>query len=187
MPLPPPVFAPFGIDRLAPKLIRQARFTCDRQARASPQCRAKVRTSLRTNLEVSVVARGKKRVGDKPGRSISAGIPTLTLEEGRRQLHELSHRFDELEGPSESLLERARSVGPYRKGGLVILPEIDARAAVERLEEAERDKEELLEELEDMGIILLAQERLTEPTPADQLISLEELARSFGRGRLLGD
>ena len=36
--------------------------------------------------------------------------------------------------PSSSLLERAQSVGPYRKGGLLLLPEIDALATVERLE-----------------------------------------------------
>jgi hypothetical protein len=76
-------------------------------------------------------------------------------------------------------------VGPHRKGGLLIVPEIDALAALDRLEEAERENEELLEELEDMGIVLLAQERLTDPTPVDQLIPLEELARQFGREHLL--
>lgn len=116
-----------------------------------------------------------------------AGVPTLTLEEGRQQLHELARRFRKLKKPSGSLLERARSVGPYRKGGLLLVPEIDALATVERLERAERDKDELLEELEDLGIILLAQERLAEPTPVEQLIPLEELARRFGRQRLLAD
>lgn len=128
------------------------------------------------------MARGKRRRG-AAGRA----VPTLTLEEGRRQLHELASEFGKLETPSESLLERARSVGPFRKGGLVMLPEIDALAAVERLEEAERENEELVEELEDIGILLLAQERLAEPTPVEQLIPVEELVRRFGREHLLAE
>lgn len=111
----------------------------------------------------------------------------MTLEEGRRQLHDLASRFGKLKQPSRSLLEHAQSVGPYRKGGLLLVPEIDALATVERLEQAERENEELLDELEDVGIILLAQERLAEPTPVERLIPLEELARQFGREHLLAE
>jgi hypothetical protein len=114
-------------------------------------------------------------------------VPSLTLEEGRQQLHELASRFGKLTKPSGSLLERAQSVGPYRKGGLLLVPEIDALAAVERLAQSEREKEELFEELEDMGIVLLAQERLTTPTPVEQLIPLEELARQFAREHLIAE
>ena len=113
--------------------------------------------------------------------------PSLTIEEGRRQLHSIAGRFHKLTKPSNSLLERAQPVGPYRKGGLLLVPEIDALAAVQRLEEVEREKEELLDELEDLGILLLAEERLGQPTPFDQLIPLEELARQFGREHLLAD
>ena len=109
----------------------------------------------------------------------------LTIEEGRQQLHTIAGRFHKFRKPSASLLERARSVGPYRKGGLLLVPEIDALAAVERLEAAERENDELMDELEDLGIILLAQERLNEPTPVDELIPLEELAGRFGREHLL--
>jgi hypothetical protein len=129
------------------------------------------------------MARGKRRRSSEA----RAGVPTLTLEEGRKQLHELASRFGKLKKPSGSLLERAQSVGPYRKGGLLLVPEIDALATVERLEQAEREKEELLDELEDVGIILLAQERLAEPTPVEHLIPIEELARRFGREHLLAE
>lgn len=126
--------------------------------------------------------------GKRPRSSEAhAGVPSLTLEEGRQQLHELASRFGRLTKPSSSLLERAQSVGPYRKGGLLLLPEIDALATVERLEEVEQEKEELLDELEDLGIILLAQERLAEPTPLERLIPLEQLARQFGREHLLAE
>ncbi len=118
---------------------------------------------------------------------VRARVPTLTLEEGRQQLHDLANRFGKLRKPSDSLLERAQSVGPHRKGGLLLVPEIDALAAVERLEEAAREKEELLDELEDMGVVLLAQERLAEPTPVDQLIPLDALARQFGQEHLLAE
>jgi hypothetical protein len=109
------------------------------------------------------------------------------LEEGRRRLHELASRFGRLKKPSGSLLERAHSVGPYRRGGLLLIPEIDALATLERLEQAEREKEELLDELEDVGIILLAQERLAQPTPVERLIPLEALARQLGREHLLAE
>ena len=130
------------------------------------------------------------RTGEKPGTVAQprlSGVPNLTLDEARKQLHGLSKRFSGLRKPSGSLLDRAVDVGPHRKGGLLIVPEIDAIATVERLEAAERENEELLEELEDVGIILLAQERLESPTPVDQLIPLEELARQFGREHLIAD
>jgi len=44
-----------------------------------------------------------------------------------------------------------------------------------------------LEELEDLGIIVLAEERLASPTPVERLISLEQLAAEFGREHLLGE
>ena len=114
-------------------------------------------------------------------------LASLTVDEARKQLYGLARRFFGLQRPSRSLLDRALAVGPYRKGGLVILPEIDARAALERLDAAERENAELLDELEDLGILLLAQERLADPTPVDQLIPLEELARSVGREHLVAD
>jgi hypothetical protein len=124
------------------------------------------------------VAAGGPRLTDRP---------RLTLDEARKQLHGLSRLFGSLRQPSESLLDRAVEVGPHRKGGLLIVPEIDALAALERLEQTEREKEDLLEELEDVGIVLLAQERLAEPTPVDQLIPLEELARQFGREHMVAE
>jgi hypothetical protein len=132
---------------------------------------------------------GKKRSKVKTRQASSSNlrpaVPALTIEEGRKRLHSIAGQFNKLRKPSGSLLDRAQSVGSYRKGGLLLVPEIDALAELERLEEAKRENEELLDELEDMGIILLAQERLAEPTPVDQLIPLEELARQFGRQHLL--
>ena len=132
------------------------------------------------------MARGKKK-SSTLGRPRLTGVPNLTLAEGRKQLHQVANEFAAFDEPSDSLLDRAIDIGPYRKGGAVLIPEIDAVAAVERLEEVERENEELLEELEDVGILLLAQERLGKETPVDQLIPLDELARQFGREHLLAE
>jgi hypothetical protein len=113
--------------------------------------------------------------------------PAWTLEEARTRLHELAGRFRALRRPSGSLLDRAITVGPHRRGGLLLVPEIDAIAAVERLERLEREKEELLDELEDIGMALLAEERLARPTAWDELIPVEELARKFGFEDLLDE
>jgi hypothetical protein len=70
---------------------------------------------------------------------------------------------------------------------LLLVPEIDALAAVNRLDEVEREIDELLDELEALGVALLAEARLAEPTPAEQLIPIEELARKHGFAELLGE
>ncbi len=131
------------------------------------------------------MARGK-RTGRR-ARQPTADIPRLTVEEGRTGLHRYVKAFRELKRPSASLLERAVEVGPRRKGGLLLLPEIDALAALERFDELERENEELLDELELIGIALLAEERLGAPTPHEGLIPVEQLVRKHGFAGLLGE
>ena len=109
------------------------------------------------------------------------------MEEGRSRLHGFVRAFRSLKKPSDSLLDRAIEVGPHRQGGLLMVPEIDALAAVERLEQAERENEELLDELEAIGIALLAEERLGKRTAEEELVPVEELARRFGLRRLLAE
>jgi hypothetical protein len=134
------------------------------------------------------MARGETnaRAGEaKP--SLPVEVPRLTVEEGRTALHSYVKEFRGLTKPSASLLDRAVEVGPRRQGGLLLVPEIDALAAVNRLDEVERENDELLDELEAVGIALLAEARLAEPTPAEQLIPIEELARKHGFAELLGE
>ena len=107
------------------------------------------------------------------------------MDEGRKQLHLLARRFGAFKKPSATPFERAIEVGPHRRGGLVLVPAVDVEDVERRLEEGEREKEELLDELEAIGLALLAQERLANPTPVDELIPLEELARRHGFGDLL--
>jgi len=114
-------------------------------------------------------------------------LPRLTVEEARTGLYGFVERFRKVKRPSGSLFDRAVEVGPHRKGGLVMIPQVDAVAAVERLEEAEREREELLDELEIVGVALLAQERLAPPAPEEELIPVEDLARELGLERLLDE
>jgi hypothetical protein len=121
----------------------------------------------------SSAAKGKRQLP----RSTS---PVLTVEEGRRQLHTIAREFGELEQASENLTDRAVEVGPHRRGGLVLLPKVDVEEAERRRVELEREHEELLDDLEVFGISLLAEERLSSPTPVEQLLTIEKLAREHG-------
>lgn len=100
-----------------------------------------------------------------------------TVEQARRELYALIDEFRKLTQPSGSLLDRAVEIGPRRQGGAWLVPEADARAALDRIEELE-------EELEDIGIGLLLQERLARGD-LDEDLSLEALAHQFGREHLL--
>jgi len=100
-----------------------------------------------------------------------------TVEQARRELYALIDEFRKLSEPSASLLDRAVEIGPRRQGGAWLVPEADAQAALARIEELE-------DELEDIGIGLLVQERLARGE-LDEDLPLEELARQFGGERLL--
>ena len=100
-----------------------------------------------------------------------------TVEQARRELYALIDEFRKLSEPSESLLDRAVEIGPRRQGGAWLVPEADAQAALDRIDELEQ-------ELEDIGIGLLVQERLARGG-LDEDLSLEELARQVGREHLL--
>jgi hypothetical protein len=100
-----------------------------------------------------------------------------TVEQARRELYALIGEFRSVSEPSESLLDRAIEIGPRRQGGAWLVPEADAQAALARIEELE-------DELEQIGIGLLAQERLARGN-LDEDVSLEELARRFDLEHLL--
>ena len=113
-----------------------------------------------------------------------ASSSVLTVEEGRQQLHTIARRFGELQQASENLTDRAVEVGPHRRGGLVLLPKVDVEEAERRRMELEREREELLDDLEVFGIALLAEERLSSPTPVERLLTIEDLAGRHGFEKL---
>lgn len=103
----------------------------------------------------------------------------LTVEEARRGLHGFVREFRAVDQPGGSLLDRAVEVGPHRQGGLLMVPEVDARAAVERIDELE-------DELEQIGMARLIEERRENASPEDYR-PIEELVRRFGLDELLGE
>lgn len=100
-----------------------------------------------------------------------------TVEEARKELYGIVDAFRSIDAPSPELASRAIEVGPRRRGGAWIVPEADAQAAIDRIEELE-------EELEDVAIGLLVAERLGRGEFEDDL-SLDDLARQFGKEHLV--
>jgi hypothetical protein len=86
--------------------------------------------------------------------------------------------------PSADLLDDAVSIGPHRKGGAVLLPEVDIEAAVEHRDALEAQVEELRDQLEDLLLVrtledLYADSSTTQGKPAEQV------ARELGFGHLV--
>lgn len=100
-----------------------------------------------------------------------------TIEEARKELYGIVDAFRQMAGASQGLADRAIEIGPRRKGGAWLVPEADAQAAMERIEELEQ-------ELEDVATGLLVTERLGRGNLEDD-VSLDELAHQFGKGQLL--
>ncbi len=95
----------------------------------------------------------------------------LGTDQARTRLPKLVDAMRRRRKPSTGLLDNAYSIGPRRQGGAVLIPEVDARAAVERIEELEA-------EAEDLAIALLLRERSGESS--DQGIPLDEVIRELG-------
>ena len=100
-----------------------------------------------------------------------------TIEEARKELYGIVNGFRQVVEASPGLADRAIEIGPRRKGGAWLVPEADAQAAMERIEELEQ-------ELEDVATGLLVTERLGRGNLEDDL-SLDELANQLGKGQLL--
>lgn len=77
----------------------------------------------------------------------------MATSEARAEFSKLVNELAERARPGASLVDNAIEIGPHRKGGVWLVPEVDAQAAVERITELE-------EELENIAIGLALQERL---------------------------
>ncbi len=108
----------------------------------------------------------------------------LATTEARGQLNKLVSKMRSKTTPSDDLLDDAVSIGPHRKGGAVLLPEVDVEAAVERREELEAQVEDLQDQLEDLLLV-----RTLEDLYAESATTLgksaEQAARELGFGHLL--
>ncbi len=93
--------------------------------------------------------------GTSKRRELTAVAPAKRMgtSEARASFSKLVCDLSKLEQPGGSLADNAIEIGPHRKGGAWLVPEVDAQTAIARIVELE-------EELENIAIGLLVQERL---------------------------
>lgn len=108
----------------------------------------------------------------------------LATTEARGKLNKLVARMRGKTKPSADLLDDAVSIGPHRKGGAVLIPEVDVEAAVERQELLEAQVEDLENQLEDL-LLTRSLEELYADVPATEGKPAEQVARELGFGHLL--
>jgi hypothetical protein len=102
----------------------------------------------------------------------------MGTSEARASFSKLVHSLGERDTPARSLLDNAIEIGPQRKGGVWLIPEVDGRAAVERIETLSSTVEALEDELENVAIGFLLQERLERSDAS--VISGAQLMRDLG-------
>jgi hypothetical protein len=102
----------------------------------------------------------------------------MGTSEARASFSKLVRSLGERDMPSASLLDAAIEVGPQRKGGVWLIPEVDGQAAIERIETLTATVEELEDELENVAIGLLLAQRLDHSD--GEAISGAELLRELG-------
>jgi len=107
----------------------------------------------------------------------------LATNTARDRLFELVNELAAVVEGSPELSEHAVEIGPRGRGGALLIPTADAEAALARMQALEDRVEELEQEIEDLALGQLIEER--RGTPEGELLSVEELAESVGRGRLL--
>lgn len=103
----------------------------------------------------------------------------MGTSEARQAFSRLIQMLAKQKTPSKSLLDRAIEVGPQRKGGAWIIPEVDGQAAVARIEELSFTVDELQDEIENIAFALLLQERLVNAEESSD-ISGGQLIRDIG-------
>jgi hypothetical protein len=109
---------------------------------------------------VAVAERRRRKASAAPARR-------MATSEARADFSKLVNELAGHKQPGASLADNAIEIGPHRKGGAWLVPEVDAHAAVERITELEQ-------ELENIAIGFALQERLDSSsggtTPARDVI-----------------
>lgn len=108
---------------------------------------------------------------------------SLTTSDARKNLPNLVQEMRAKDEPSEDLLAGAVEIGPHRQGGAMLLPEVDVTAHVQRLDALKDRVAELEDELEDLSLLMVVQERLA--AASGERLSTEEFLRGIGMGELV--
>jgi hypothetical protein len=108
----------------------------------------------------------------------------LATTEARTSLPKLVERMRAKRVASEDLLADAVSIGPHRKGGAILIPEIDVAAAVAQSARLKAEVEQLRDEIEEL-LLVRALERLYGAASANGARTVDDVARELGLGRWL--
>jgi hypothetical protein len=103
---------------------------------------------------------------------------SMATTEARRALPQLVKRMAAKRKPSADLRQDAIDIGPHRKGGAVLLPEVDVAAHAAEIAALRARVEELEEDLEDAGMVLFLQERLA--SASGERLTAEQFLTGIG-------
>ena len=125
-----------------------------------------------------------KRSSRASGRR-SAPARRLGTSEARAAFSELVGNLASHTAAAPSLADNAVEVGPHRKGGVWLVPEVDAQGALDRIETLQAKVAELEDEVENVALGLLIAERLEHSD--GKTIPASRVIRELGFGDLAED
>lgn len=103
---------------------------------------------------------------------------SMATTEARQALPQLVNAMRAKTKPSADLLHDAIGIGPHRKGGAVLLPEVDVAAHTAQVARLQARVEQLEDELEDAGMVLFLQERLA--SASGERLTAEQFLAGIG-------
>ncbi len=117
------------------------------------------------------------------GRASSKTKSSLPTAEARRRLPALVKEMGAKQKPSASLFADAVDIGPHRKGGALLIPEVDVLESERERDELRGRIAELEDELEDVGLMLVVQDRLA--ATSGRRLSAAEFLTGIGMGEFV--
>jgi hypothetical protein len=102
----------------------------------------------------------------------------MATTEARKALPRLVKEMGAKREPSADLMQDAIDIGPHRTGGAVLLPGVDVTAHAEEVARLRDRVEELEEDLEDAGMALFLQDRLS--TTSGERLTAEQFLTAIG-------
>jgi hypothetical protein len=119
-----------------------------------------------------------------PRKTHTGAARKLATTEARDELPKLVNEMRQKDRPSRSLLDSAIEIGPHRKGGAMLVPEVDVLAHVRRQGDLEHRVEELEDTLEDL-LLANALDRMYANAAATGSEPVETVVRELGFEDLL--
>jgi hypothetical protein len=112
------------------------------------------------------------------GRTVARKSKSMATTEARKALPQLVKQMSAKRSPSADLMRDAIEIGPHRKGGAILLPEVDVAAHAAEVANLRGRVEQLEEDLEDAGMALFLQERLA--TTSGERLTAEQFLTGIG-------